>query len=55
MVTYDALVIAMAATLARRHRPVWSWRRRAFVCRCGRTLPCRTGRRVPINRGHWPS
>ncbi|MDW5325592.1 hypothetical protein R6Y94_17310 [Plantactinospora sp. KLBMP9567] len=26
-VSYDAYVFAVATTLARRHRPVWSWRR----------------------------
>lgn len=53
-VTYDQYVIAAALTLARRHRPKWSWRKWRWVCRCGADLPCRNRHRVPINRGHWP-
>ncbi|MEH1017677.1 hypothetical protein V6U90_31960 [Micromonospora sp. CPCC 206060] len=41
-------------TLARRHRPVWSWQRWRRVCRCGNELPCQARHRIPINRGHWP-
>ena len=44
----------MALTLARRHRPAWSWRRWRWVCRCGADLPCHSRHRIPINRGHWP-
>ncbi|MFV2009763.1 MULTISPECIES: hypothetical protein [unclassified Micromonospora] len=54
MVSYDEYLVAVAATLARRHRPQWSWRRWRRTCRCGAELPCRTLHRVPINRGHWP-
>ena len=54
-VTYDEYLSAVAMTLARRHRPVWSWTRWRYVCRCGSELPCRTRHTVPINRGHWPT
>lgn len=54
-VSYEEYLIAVALTLARRHRPVWSWERWRRVCRCGSELPCRTTHRIPINRGHWPS
>ncbi|PYC73514.1 hypothetical protein C7C45_06480 [Micromonospora arborensis] len=54
-VTYDEYVIAVALTLARRHRPIWSWRHWRRVCRCGADLPCRSRHLIPINRGHWPS
>ncbi|ATO15545.1 hypothetical protein CO540_18255 [Micromonospora sp. WMMA2032] len=54
-VSYEEYLIAVALTLARRHRPVWSWERWRKVCRCGSELPCRTTHRIPINRGHWPS
>ena len=53
-VSYDQYLIAVAMTLARRHRPAWSWRKWAWVCRCGVDLPCRNRHRIPINRGHWP-
>ncbi|MCI4061182.1 hypothetical protein MRQ36_00775 [Micromonospora sp. R77] len=53
-VTYEAYLLAVALTLARRHRPLWSWRRWRRVCRCGADLPCRARHRIPINRGHWP-
>ncbi|TDC00057.1 hypothetical protein E1091_05675 [Micromonospora fluostatini] len=53
-VSYDSYLLAVAVTLARRHGPVWSWRRWRRVCRCGAELPCRSRHRVPINRGHWP-
>jgi len=54
VVRYDEYVLVVARTLARRHRPVWSWARWRRVCRCGAELPCRSLHRVPINRGHWP-
>jgi hypothetical protein len=50
----EEYLIAVALTLARRHRPVWSWRKWRRVCRCGLDLPCRARHRIPINRGHWP-
>ncbi|KAB1935040.1 hypothetical protein F8271_22205 [Micromonospora sp. ALFpr18c] len=53
-VPYDDYLLAVALTLARRHRPVWSWRRWRRVCRCGADLPCRVRHRIPIRRGHWP-
>nr|WP_246140693.1 hypothetical protein [Micromonospora olivasterospora] len=53
-VPYDAYVLAVALTLARRHRPAWSWRRWEWICRCGTDLPCRARHRIPMNRGHWP-
>ena len=53
-VSYDEYVLAVALTLARRHRPVWSWRKWRRICRCGADLPCRARHRIPINRGHWP-
>lgn len=52
---YEGYLLAVASTLARRHRPAWSWRKWRWVCRCGADLPCRNRHRVPINRGHWPS
>ncbi|GAB3334270.1 hypothetical protein GCM10027452_07790 [Micromonospora halotolerans] len=54
-VSYDEYLLAVALTLARRHRPVWSWRHWRRVCRCGADLPCRSRHLIPINRGHWPS
>lgn len=54
-VTYEAYLLAVAMTLARRHRPVWSWRRWRRVCRCGADLPCRHRHRLPISRDHWPT
>ncbi|SCG39651.1 hypothetical protein GA0074704_0855 [Micromonospora siamensis] len=54
-VSYDEYVLAAALTLARRHRPVWSWQHWRRICRCGRDLPCRSRHPIPINRGHWPS
>ncbi|MFY1695658.1 MULTISPECIES: hypothetical protein [unclassified Solwaraspora] len=54
VVSYDEYLFAVAATLARRHRPQWSWRHWRRTCRCGAELPCRVLHRVPINRGHWP-
>ncbi|PMR61556.1 hypothetical protein C1A38_08630 [Verrucosispora sp. ts21] len=53
-VSYDEYLSATALTFARRHRPVWCWRRWRRVCRCGADLPCRARHRIPINRGHWP-
>lgn len=53
-VPYDAYVLAVALTLARRHRSVWCWRRWRRICRCGGELPCRARHQIPINRGHWP-
>ncbi|OKI53588.1 hypothetical protein A6A27_32740 [Micromonospora sp. CB01531] len=53
-VAYEEYLLAVALTLVRRHRPVWSWRRWRRVCRCGVDLPCRARHRIPINRGHWP-
>ncbi|MFG3696598.1 hypothetical protein ACGF5C_01545 [Micromonospora sp. NPDC047620] len=53
-VSYDDYLLAVALTLARRHRPVWSWRRWRRICRCGSELPCRARHRTPICRGHWP-
>ncbi|MBW4701009.1 MULTISPECIES: hypothetical protein [unclassified Micromonospora] len=53
-VTYVEYLTAVALTLRRRHRPVWSADRRQIVCRCGNDLPCQVRHRVPINRGHWP-
>ncbi|MET8362606.1 hypothetical protein ABZU53_03420 [Micromonospora sp. NPDC005194] len=54
-VSYNEYLLVTALTLARRHRPVWSWRRWRRVCRCGAELPCRARHRIPINRGHWPT
>ncbi|RKN32271.1 hypothetical protein D7044_13485 [Micromonospora musae] len=54
-VSYDQYVTAVAMTLAQRHRPAWSWRNWAWICRCGVDLPCRNRHRIPINRGHWPT
>lgn len=53
-VSYDAYLSAAALTFARRHRPMWCWRRWRRVCRCGAELPCHARHRIPINRGHWP-
>ncbi|TCB92100.1 hypothetical protein E0H26_24285 [Micromonospora zingiberis] len=53
-VSYDEYVLAVALTLARRHRPVWSWQHWRRICQCGADLPCRARHRIPINRGHWP-
>ncbi len=53
-VSYDEYLSATALTFARRHRPVWCWRRWRWTCRCGSDLPCRARHRIPINRGHWP-
>ncbi|MEV4758259.1 hypothetical protein AB0J86_24515 [Micromonospora sp. NPDC049559] len=52
--SYDEYLFAAALTLARRHRPVWSWWKWRRICRCGNDLPCRARHRIPINRGHWP-
>ncbi|MGX4653131.1 hypothetical protein ACWCHM_05530 [Micromonospora sp. SCSIO 07396] len=54
-VSYQDYLLATALTLARRHRPAWSWRRWRFVCRCGSEMPCRYRHRIPINQRHWPS
>lgn len=54
-VSYDEYVIAVALTLARRHRPIWSWRHWRRICRCGADLPCRSRHRIPISSRHWPS
>ncbi|SCF40995.1 hypothetical protein GA0070216_11485 [Micromonospora matsumotoense] len=53
-VTYEDYLLAAALTLARRHRPTWSWTRWRRVCRCGAELPCRAGRRTLLAPGHWP-
>ena len=53
-VSYDDYIAAVARTLARRHKPVWSWIRWRNVCKCGNELPCRSRHKIPINRGHWP-
>ena len=53
-ISYDVYLSAAALTFARRHRPVWCWRRWRRVCRCGADLPCHSRHRIPINRGHWP-
>nr|WP_245718765.1 hypothetical protein [Micromonospora rhizosphaerae] len=53
-VMYEEYLVAVAMTLARRHRPVWSWRRCQRICRCGADLPCHARHRIPINRDHWP-
>ncbi|QGN50086.1 hypothetical protein ACN26Y_00060 [Micromonospora sp. WMMD558] len=53
-VSYDGYLLAVALTLARRHRPVWSWSLWRRVCRCGAELPCHARHRIPIRRGHWP-
>ncbi|MFF4809868.1 hypothetical protein ACFY03_16810 [Micromonospora chersina] len=53
-VSYDQYLSAVAMTLARRHRPAWSWRKWKWTCRCGADLPCRNRHRIPINRDHWP-
>ncbi|WFE52024.1 hypothetical protein [Micromonospora sp. WMMD1155] len=54
-VSYNEYLLVTALTLARRHRPVWSWARWRTVCRCGADLPCRARHRIPINRAHWPT
>ncbi|WP_244454447.1 hypothetical protein [Micromonospora echinofusca] len=53
--SYEQFLSAVALTLARRHRPVWSWPAWRWVCRCGAELPCRYRHRVPIGRQHWPT
>lgn len=53
-ISYGQYLAAVAATLARRHRPVWSWIRWRYVCKCGDELPCRQRHKVPIGRRHWP-
>ncbi|MEW2380684.1 hypothetical protein AB0873_01110 [Micromonospora sp. NPDC047707] len=53
-VSYNGYLLAVALTLARRHRPVWSWSLWRRVCRCGAELPCHARHRIPICRGHWP-
>lgn len=54
-VSYDQYLIAVAMTLARRHRPVWLWRKWKWTCRCSADLPCHSRHVIPINRGHWPT
>lgn len=54
-VAHEAYLLAVALTLARRHRPVWSWRRWRRICRCGADLPCRARHRIPVSRDHWPT
>lgn len=54
-VSYDEHLLAAVLTFARRHRPVWYWRRWRWVCRCRGELQCRARYRIPINRGHWPA
>lgn len=54
-VSYEEYLSAVAMTLARRHRPVWSRSDSRVVCRCHGELPCRSQHRVPISRLHWPS
>ncbi|WFE61961.1 hypothetical protein [Micromonospora sp. WMMD714] len=46
----DDYLLAAMLTLARRHRPVWSWRRWRRVCHCGAELPCRAWQRSPVGR-----
>ncbi|MGC4769138.1 hypothetical protein ACLQ25_09155 [Micromonospora sp. DT44] len=53
--SYEEYLVAVALTLARRHRPAWSWSRWRYACRCGSDLPCRTRHRIPISHAHWPS
>lgn len=53
-IRYDEYLLAVARTFARRHKPVWSWVRWRYVCRCGVELPCRARHSIPIDRGHWP-
>ncbi|TNH27279.1 hypothetical protein FHG89_18340 [Micromonospora orduensis] len=53
-VSYAGYLAAVALTLVRRHKPVWSWTRWRNVCGCGNELPCRTRHKIPVNRGHWP-
>jgi hypothetical protein len=55
MVPYEEYLAAVAMTLARRHRPTWSWEKWRRVCGCGSELPCHTTHRIPISRDHWPS
>lgn len=50
---YDEFLSAVALRLARLHRPMWSWVRWRWVCRCGSELPCRARHRVPIGREGW--
>jgi hypothetical protein len=52
---YDEYLAVVAMTLARRHRPVWSWQAWSRVCSCGSELPCRATHKIPIRREHWPS
>ncbi|MFI0795013.1 hypothetical protein ACH4OY_20355 [Micromonospora rubida] len=53
-VTFKEYLLVTAMTLARRHRPVWSWIRWRYVCKCGNELPCRHRHRIPISRNNWP-
>ncbi|WP_229400144.1 hypothetical protein [Micromonospora okii] len=53
-VSFKEYLLVTAMTLAGRHRPVWSWGKWRYVCRCGSELPCRHRHRIPISRGHWP-
>lgn len=46
-VAYEEYLLAVALTLVRPHRPVWSWRRWRRVCRCGADLPCHARHRIP--------
>lgn len=50
-VSYDEYLVAVALTLARRHRPLWVRGR----CVCGVDLPCRVAHRPLIGRRHWPA
>ena len=52
-ISYGEYIAAVALVLARRHRPVWSWRKQRQVCRCGADLPCRARLRIQVNRGRW--
>ncbi|RLP89500.1 hypothetical protein EAD89_15010 [Micromonospora sp. BL4] len=54
-IRYDEYLLAAALTLARWHRPVWSWARWRRVCRCGGELTCRGRHRMPISRENWPA
>ncbi|HEY0697564.1 MAG TPA: hypothetical protein VGD43_07110 [Micromonospora sp.] len=53
MIRYDEYVLAVALTVARWHRPVWSDTQRRAACRCGADLPCQARERV-VRRRDWP-
>jgi hypothetical protein len=54
MIRYDEYLVAVAVTLARRHRPIWSRELARTVCRCGSELPCRV-RESMLRRNDWPA